>query len=149
MESKKTARSAQPTPVDAGLAVAASVPIFRQYLARKSRSDRLPGDPMKIAAIAVAVMLTFGVHAAESKPGAQAVPSTEATTVIPVKGMSCGGCVAHVNEGLRKVVGVKSVTTDLEKAQTTVVYDAAKVKPDKLVAAIAETGYEPGKPVVR
>jgi copper ion binding protein len=73
----------------------------------------------------------------------------EATAVIPVKGMHCGGCVGHVNDAVKKLSGVKSVNTDLDKAQTTVVFDAAAVKPEQIVSAIAETGYEPGKPVVK
>jgi copper chaperone len=105
---------------------------------------------VKIVALATALLLlASGAQAGDPKPTSQAVATTEVTAVIPVKGMHCGGCVSHVDQSLKKVAGVKSVTTDLEKAQTTVVFDPAKVKPEQIVAAIAETGYEPGTPVLK
>ncbi len=103
---------------------------------------------MKLAAFAAAALLALSTHAAEPAPPApsKARAAASATAVIPVKGMSCGGCVSHVNEAVKKLAGVKSVDTDLDKAQTTVVFDPAKLKPEQIVAAIAETGYEPGAP---
>jgi copper ion binding protein len=113
---------------------------------------------VKIAAFAAAALLALSAHAADKAPAAPAkatsVPAKAAaaagtTAVIPVKGMHCGGCVGTVTDAVKKLDGVKSVDTDLEKAQTTVVFDAAKVKPEQIVAAIAATGYEPGKPQVK
>lgn len=109
---------------------------------------------MKLAALLVAACLAAPAHAADrpapAAPAARAgAAAATATAVIPVKGMSCGGCVAHVNEEVGKVPGVKSVDTSLDDARTTVVYDPAKVSPEQLAKAIAKAGYEPGKPVVK
>lgn len=111
---------------------------------------------MKLAA-AIAVLLAVSVSAADNAPATPSQPggtaakaaAGTATAVIPVKGMSCGGCVAHVTEALQKLPGVKRVDTSLDDARTTVVYDPAKVKPAALVKAIAATGYEPGTPSVK
>lgn len=107
---------------------------------------------MKLAAFLAAALLAVSVHAADPSAAparAKAAARATATAVIPVKGMSCGGCVAHVNEALQKLAGVKSVDTSLDDARTTVVYDPAKVKPAQLSKVIAEAGYQPGKPVVK
>jgi copper ion binding protein len=100
------------------------------------------------AALALAALAPLPTRATDPSPApapAKAKGAT-ATAVIPVKGMECGGCVSHVNEAVRKLDGVKSVDTDLDKASTTVVYDPARLKPEQIVAAIAETGYQPGTP---
>jgi copper chaperone len=106
---------------------------------------------VKLAAFVAAALLAVSAAAADKTPApapAKAAAAT-ATAVIPVKGMSCGGCVAHVNEAIQKLAGVKSVDTSLDDARTTVVYDPARVKPEQIVKVIAATGYEPGKPAVK
>jgi Cu+-exporting ATPase len=111
---------------------------------------------VKLATFAAAALLALSTHAAEPAPAAPAkapaaaspaAPAT-ATAVIPVKGMHCGGCVNHVNEAVQKLDGVKSVDTDLDKEQTTVVFDPTKVRPKQLMAAIASSGYQPGEPKI-
>jgi Cu+-exporting ATPase len=105
---------------------------------------------VKIVAFAAAALLALSARAADPAPAAPSKAAAAGTTaVIPVKGMHCGGCVGTVTEAVKKLEGVKSVETDLEKAQTTVVFDAAKVKPEQIVAAIAATGYQPGTPQLR
>lgn len=58
---------------------------------------------------------------------------------IDVTGMSCGNCVAHVEEALRGVDGVSRVSVDLEQAQADV--EGAGVDPDELVEAVVGAGY--------
>jgi Cu+-exporting ATPase len=102
---------------------------------------------LAILAAALLALAALPTHAAEPAPTSPAKEkAATAKAVIPVKGMHCGGCASHVNEAVQKLDGVKSVKTDLEKARTTVVYDPALLKPEQIVAAIAATGYEPGKP---
>jgi copper ion binding protein len=109
-----------------------------------------------LACVAAAILaastgsaLAADAAAAEQPAKAAAPAAAEKTAVIPVKGMSCGGCVEHVNGALGKLKGVKSVNTDLEKERTTVVFDPAQVKPQQISAAITEAGYKPGKPQVK
>ncbi len=60
---------------------------------------------------------------------------------LKVDGMMCMHCVQHVKEALEKVEGVKSAEVDLKKKRAVVKLDA-EVADDKLVAAVAEAGYE-------
>jgi copper chaperone CopZ len=77
-------------------------------------------------------------------PALAAAEGATARATIPVAGMHCGGCAEHIDAALTAVPGVKSAETDIEKAQTVVVYDPAQVKPAALVKAIEEAGYKPG-----
>jgi copper chaperone CopZ len=58
---------------------------------------------------------------------------------IDVTGMSCGNCVAHVEEALQGVDGVSRVTVDLERAHADV--EGAGVDTNELVEAVVGAGY--------
>ncbi|HEY76119.1 MAG TPA: copper-translocating P-type ATPase [Thermoflexia bacterium] len=66
----------------------------------------------------------------------------EQKIVLPVRGMTCASCVAHVEKALEKVEGVEEVHVNLatEKAVVEFRLDAATV--GDLVEAVRETGYE-------
>lgn len=83
--------------------------------------------------------------AAKAAEAAATAPAT-ATVSIPVAGMHCGGCVRHVTAALQAVDGVVSAETRLDEKRAIVTYAPARVAPAALVAAIRETGYEPGEP---
>lgn len=55
-----------------------------------------------------------------------------------VNGMTCGGCVKHVEKALRAVPGVVAVSVDLAKGTATVEGTASM---DALTAQVAEAGY--------
>jgi Cu+-exporting ATPase len=61
---------------------------------------------------------------------------------LPVQGMTCASCVAHVERALKSVDGVKEVNVNLatEKASVWFSTDAVGIK--DLVEAVQETGYE-------
>jgi copper chaperone len=61
--------------------------------------------------------------------------------VIPIMGMSCGGCVRAVREALSKVPGVQVERVTVGSAA--VVFDPALTTPAALRAAIAQAGYHP------
>lgn len=63
----------------------------------------------------------------------------ETTTVLHVKGMMCGHCVAHVEKALSALHGVKSVKVDLEAGTATVVSAGTDVQ--KMKEAITAAGY--------
>jgi copper chaperone len=64
------------------------------------------------------------------------------TTInLTVKGMSCGGCVRHVETALKKVAGVGAVSVDLAKGKASVEYDPVKTKPEALKKAVDAAGY--------
>jgi Cu+-exporting ATPase len=61
--------------------------------------------------------------------------------VIPVSGMTCASCQAHVQKALSKSPGVQDATVNLMMGNATVTYDPASTTPDALVTTIRGTGY--------
>ena len=64
------------------------------------------------------------------------------TTVVPIKGMTCMGCVSSVKRVLGSVSGVSQAEVSLEKAQATVTYDTSKTSLPAIKAAITDAGYD-------
>ncbi len=64
------------------------------------------------------------------------------TVTLSVKGMTCGGCVASVTRVLKALPGVDSAEVALQPGEATVRYDAAKVSPAAIRAAINDAGYD-------
>ena len=60
---------------------------------------------------------------------------------IPVSGMTCDNCVAHVEKALRGVEGVADVQVDLEGAQATVHFSGDQALTRVLAEAVSEAGY--------
>jgi copper chaperone len=61
---------------------------------------------------------------------------------LPVKGMTCMGCVSGVKRVLGSIPGVSQAEVSLDKAQAEVTYDPGKTGPDALKAAIMDAGYD-------
>ncbi len=61
---------------------------------------------------------------------------------IPVRGMTCASCVAHVEQALRGVDGVEEVAVNLATERATLRFDPQAVRMADLVRAVQETGYE-------
>lgn len=61
---------------------------------------------------------------------------------IPVGGMTCAACQAHVQRALRKTPGVREATVNLMTREASVAYDPAAVDAEQLVSAIRDSGYE-------
>ncbi|MBC7226421.1 MAG: copper-translocating P-type ATPase [Thermoflexales bacterium] len=66
----------------------------------------------------------------------------EQTLSIPVRGMTCASCVAHVEHALRGVDGVEEVAVNLATERATLRFDPQAVRMADLVRAVQETGYE-------
>ncbi len=67
---------------------------------------------------------------------------TEQNVSIPVRGMTCASCVAHVEHALRGVDGVEDVAVNLATERATLRFDPQAVRMADLVRAVQETGYE-------
>jgi copper ion binding protein len=63
---------------------------------------------------------------------------------IPVIGMTCGNCAAHVEKALRGVEGVSDVRVNLEGGQATVYFSGDPVAKGTLAEAVSEAGYQVG-----
>lgn len=60
---------------------------------------------------------------------------------IPVSGMTCAACQAHVQQALEKQPGVVDASVNLMMQNASVTFDPAIVTPDNLIQAIRSTGY--------
>ncbi|WP_041432581.1 heavy-metal-associated domain-containing protein [Thiobacillus denitrificans] len=65
--------------------------------------------------------------------------------VLPVNGMTCGGCVSSVQKVLSALPGVASVEVSLTPGQARVVYDAAKVDRAAMAQAVVDAGFSVGE----
>lgn len=61
---------------------------------------------------------------------------------IPVSGMTCAACQASVQKVLRRQPGVLDASVNLMTANAAVTFDPAVTRPESLVEAIRETGYD-------
>ncbi len=68
------------------------------------------------------------------------------TVIMPITGMSCASCQAHVERALRKTTGVSSAQVNLMNHRARVTYDPATAKPDQLIDAVREAGYDASMP---
>ena len=60
---------------------------------------------------------------------------------LPVEGMTCAACQANVQRALTAAPGVSKAAVNLMMHEATVHYDPVATSPEKLVAAINDTGY--------
>ena len=63
--------------------------------------------------------------------------------VIPVQGMTCASCAAHIEKAVGKLEGVARVTVNLATERADVTYDPARVRLSGIKRAISDAGYTP------
>jgi len=63
-------------------------------------------------------------------------------TTLRITGMTCNGCVKHVDAALRKLPGVTAVEVELAGGRAKVVHDPEQSPLASLVAAVDEAGYQ-------
>jgi Cu+-exporting ATPase len=62
--------------------------------------------------------------------------------VLPIKGMTCASCVAHVENGLRETSGVERAAVNLANERATVQYDPERASVPDLVFHVRDAGYD-------
>ena len=62
-------------------------------------------------------------------------------TTLGITGMTCNGCVKHVDGALRALPGVTAVEVSLSANSAKVVHDPQQSPVDSLIAAVADAGY--------
>ena len=67
---------------------------------------------------------------------------------IPVGGMTCAACQAHVQKALASQPGVRDASVNLMMASASVTFDPSVIAPPQLVQAIRDTGYEAELPAL-
>jgi Cu+-exporting ATPase len=73
------------------------------------------------------------------RPLAGAPAQARARLVLPVQGMTCASCVAHVEKGLARVPGVETVAVNLATESAAV--EGRGLATEALVQAVAAAGY--------
>jgi copper chaperone len=63
------------------------------------------------------------------------------TRIIPVRGMSCGGCERSIEIALLRLDGVQQVVPEHIADEVEVTFDPAKVDLDRIHEAIAAAGF--------
>lgn len=82
-------------------------------------------------------MFIFG----QSKQGDTESEVKTDSLAFSVKGMTCGGCVAHVKNTMGKVEGVTACEVSLKDARADITYDPAKTDKQKIQKALKLTGF--------
>jgi mercuric ion binding protein len=67
--------------------------------------------------------------------------SAQQTVTLSIPAMNCATCPITVKKALTRLEGVVTVKTDLDKRQTTVVFDDAKVNLAAMTQATKEAGF--------
>jgi heavy metal translocating P-type ATPase len=80
----------------------------------------------------------LGPQTTPNKP-AGVVPTDEA--LLAIEGMTCAGCVAHVERALTGVPGVQNARVNLATEEARVQYDPQKATVDQLQQAVDRAGY--------
>lgn len=62
--------------------------------------------------------------------------------VLPIKGMTCASCVAHVEHGLKETTGVESAAVNLATERATVKFDPQKATVPDMVWHVRDVGYD-------
>ncbi len=75
------------------------------------------------------------------------VPSAHAQITIPVEGMTCYSCTAHVEQNLKGLDGVQDVAASVPQKAVTVTYDPELISVEQLIDRVNETGYRAHKPI--
>lgn len=68
------------------------------------------------------------------------------TVVMPVTGMSCAACQVHVERALRETPGVSDARVNLMNHRARVTYDPEVARPEQLIGAVREAGYDASMP---
>lgn len=59
-----------------------------------------------------------------------------------ITGMTCGHCVAKVENGIKELAGVDKVKVHLKKGTATVTYQEEQLSNEEINQKIAEVGYQ-------
>ncbi|MCU0224928.1 MAG: copper ion binding protein [Acidobacteria bacterium] len=97
------------------------------------------------AAVLVVAALAVAGCSLEGQSGGGSGASTEGPIVkvseFDVEGMTCGHCERAIQTTVGMMDGVETVQASHTEKRTVVRYDAAKVKPEAIAAAIEKLGY--------
>jgi len=76
----------------------------------------------------------------------QDLPAGQRRVVIPVEGMTCGGCEAAIKMEVKKLEGIVAANADHKEGTATVTFVEEKVSVEQIMAAINKTGFKASAP---
>lgn len=72
---------------------------------------------------------------------AETMTHNETRVDLPVSGMSCASCAAHIQEGLAGLGGVRSASVNFAAEKATVIFDKSTVSVNDFIRVIKDLGY--------
>lgn len=66
----------------------------------------------------------------------------EETIGLSIEGMHCEMCAMNLRRGLLGEAGVKKAEVSFPQKRASIVYDAAKTDPSRIIRAVEEIGYD-------
>jgi len=103
-----------------------------------------PVRTFAVASLIVAILAAAGCgDRRRSVGGGGASPEGPVVkeSVFDVEGMTCGHCEQAIQSTVGAIEGVETVEASHTEKKTVVRYDAARVKPEAITAAIEKLGY--------
>jgi copper chaperone CopZ len=94
----------------------------------------------------VCAFVIAGTAYAGSDEADQKLVEGQARVIIPVTGMTCGGCCVPVEKTVKTLDGVVSAKADYEKGLATVVYVEDEITVKQIVEAINTTKFKATMP---
>jgi len=74
--------------------------------------------------------------------GVPVKPEAKETAVLDLGGMTCSSCAVRIEKGLGNTPGVLRATVNFATEQAHVQFDPTRVRPEGLIRAVEEEGYE-------
>src|SRR5690242_366459 len=110
-----------------------------------TRSASARRASMQTAPIRTHIWLRFAKQGSRRTLSNKEMQQVE-TAVLPIRGMTCAACQAHVERSLRAAPGVVDATVNLLAHSARVMYEPARSSLRDLVNVVDEAGYEAGLP---
>ncbi|MBA2542362.1 MAG: heavy-metal-associated domain-containing protein [Deltaproteobacteria bacterium] len=94
----------------------------------------------------VFLLVTSGAAACSADEADQKVrkDAIMKAVTIPVDGMACDSCAARIEKELVRIDGVLDADVNFDNKSAVIKYDARKLEPQRLVAAIGGMGFKAG-----
>jgi len=86
------------------------------------------------------------LRATQSNAPIAAADSNSAVLKVKIPSMDCAACALNIQSVLKKQAGVQQAQVSFDTKEAVVQYDATKLSPEKIIAAIDETGFK-AKPI--
>lgn len=89
-----------------------------------------------VAVVALALVTGMGLFAADSEVNAELSMSE-----MTVKKLTCGACVANINQALADVAGVESIEVSITTGRSKVFYNSSLVDAEQIARVVTAAGY--------